>query len=688
MPEGIKPLSQNINNSYDTTETIESEIISEGNEKIEQELLPEQPSSERNLFSNSQKYEEPSPVTDEIYTDVSKTDLFDDDNEVPQKPAIKNSDLDLSNIDLDSIDDQVLGLNVSTKELQPIPTAPKKTAPWVVLIVDDEREIHSMTKMVIGSITYKDRPLELISAYSAKEARQVLESRNDIAIVLLDVVMETDDAGLRLAREIRDDLKNIYTRIILRTGQPGAAPEKRIILDYDINDYKAKTELTSQKFFTVIISSLRSYESVINVEENRKGLENIVSASIALLQKRTIASYSNEIIEQFKKIVKTAHDGIIFEKRRGKIHVIAASERWHEFIGETLPSKAEDIEGSDALFKGLTKNMMDIVIQTFNTKQNIFGDSFVSLSLNDNNNATDTAAYISLANQMDKTLFNLVNVFCSNLSTGYENIRLLDKNALLYNKLQRANSATVLALAKFAEFKDNDTGSHVIRVKKLTELITKQLHKDSAYSDQISELFLHQVGMAAILHDVGKIGTPNEILQKKGRLTPEERVIMEKHAQDGGKILSMSAELAGGVTYLSLGAEIAWGHHEWWNGEGYPKRLKGVEIPLSARIVAVVDVFDALVSIRPYKDAWPIEKAVKLIKDNSGKQFDPVIVDAFLRTLKEQSKAQRNEVGKSTQELYDEMKEQVENSSSFSPEEFNQFMESEAVDPKDKDFIN
>ncbi|MCP4394695.1 MAG: DUF3369 domain-containing protein [Alphaproteobacteria bacterium] len=604
---------------------------------------------------------------------------------------IKDKDLDVSDIDLGVIDDDALGLLGDDNELDDSNLASDGTntrsiLPWVVLIVDDEKEIHGMTKMVIGSISYSNRPLELLSAYSAKEAEEILRSRNDIAIVLLDVVMETDDAGLKLAKVIRDDLHNKYTRIILRTGQPGAAPEKQIILDYDINDYKAKTELTSQKFFTTIISSLRSYEGIMNVEQSRIGLESIVNASTCLLQKRTLESFSEEIISQFKSIIKNADEGIICEKRRDKIYVLAASERWEALIGNAYPYQSEAFDGPSSMFQGITKETASIINETFKTNKNIYHEDYASLLLK-NDNSINSVVYLSLSNEMDKINTNLSNVFCANIATGFENIRLLDKNALLYNKLQRANSATVLALAKFAEFKDNDTGSHVIRVKKLTELITKQLHSNSPYSSQISDLFLHQIGMAAILHDVGKIGTPNEILQKKGRLTPEERVVMEKHAEDGGKILSMSAELAGGFTYLSLGAEIAWGHHEWWSGGGYPRKLSGTEIPLSARIVAVVDVFDALVSVRPYKEAWPIEKAVKLITENAGKQFDPIIVKAFLKTLTEQSETQKSELGKTTQELYDEMKEQIEHDTSFSQEEFDEFMETDIISPETKEIV-
>ena len=147
---------------------------------------------------------------------------------------------------------------------------------WKVLIVDDEPEVHAVTKLALNDFSLNGKTLEFISAYSGEEAKAIFNTHSDIAVVLLDVVMETDDAGLKVAEYVRNELDNHFTRIILRTGQPGQAPEKDVIINYDINDYKSKTELTAQKLFTVIIAALRSYRDIIVIEENRRGLEKII----------------------------------------------------------------------------------------------------------------------------------------------------------------------------------------------------------------------------------------------------------------------------------------------------------------------------------------------------------------------------------------------------------------------------
>lgn len=144
---------------------------------------------------------------------------------------------------------------------------------WKVLIVDDEKEVHAVTRLALMDVLFEGAGLEFISAHSLAQAKEQIDQHPDLAIALLDVVMETDDAGLQVANYIRRDRENRSTRIILRTGQPGQAPERAVVMNYDINDYKAKTELTSQKLFTSVMSALRSYRDIMRVERQRQSLQ-------------------------------------------------------------------------------------------------------------------------------------------------------------------------------------------------------------------------------------------------------------------------------------------------------------------------------------------------------------------------------------------------------------------------------
>ncbi len=147
---------------------------------------------------------------------------------------------------------------------------PKDEERWKILVVDDERQVHEVTRLALKNFKFEDKPLEIISAYSGQEAQAILTQHPDTAVLLLDVVMETKYAGLDLVKHIRESLNNLFVRIILRTGQPGEAPEISIIKDYDINDYKTKTELTQQKLFSSLVTAIRAYRDIVTVEDARQ----------------------------------------------------------------------------------------------------------------------------------------------------------------------------------------------------------------------------------------------------------------------------------------------------------------------------------------------------------------------------------------------------------------------------------
>lgn len=201
------------------------------------------------------------------------------------------------------------------------------------------------------------------------------------------------------------------------------------------------------------------------------------------------------------------------------------------------------------------------------------------------------------------------------------NQRLEHKIFVRTRELEEAQLEILLRLARAAEFRDYDTGQHTQRVGQTTRLIAQQL--------SLSQNMVSLIGKAALLHDVGKIGISDKVLLKKGALTEEEREMMRAHTTIGADILAGSR-----FELLNLAQEIALSHHERWDGSGYPNRLKGEEIPLSGRIVAVANTFDALVHVRPYKVAWTIEEALEEIQQQRGHHFDPMVVDAFMQVQK------------------------------------------------------
>lgn len=192
---------------------------------------------------------------------------------------------------------------------------PAALGPWKVLIVDDEEQVHAVTRMVLADFRFRERGLTFLSARSAAEGRALLEQHPDIAVVFLDVVMESEHAGLDLAREIRGPLENQFVRIVLRTGQPGQAPEQRVIVDYDINDYKEKSELTANKLFVTMVTALRSYADIITIEKSRRALENIISASARLFQAPSMKQFLSGLLAQIEVLFEIGLDAVLVSAR-------------------------------------------------------------------------------------------------------------------------------------------------------------------------------------------------------------------------------------------------------------------------------------------------------------------------------------------------------------------------------------
>jgi response regulator RpfG family c-di-GMP phosphodiesterase len=196
--------------------------------------------------------------------------------------------------------------------------------------------------------------------------------------------------------------------------------------------------------------------------------------------------------------------------------------------------------------------------------------------------------------------------------------------------LQQTQDVAILSLASLAETRDNETGAHIMRTQRYVYVLANYLKNDSDYEEALTEENIQLIYKSAPLHDIGKVGIPDNILLKPGRLTDEEFKIMKRHPNYGRKALNSAGKILGKNSFLKFAEEIAFTHHEKWDGSGYPRSLKGAEIPVSGRLMAVADVYDALISKRVYKDAFSHEKAKAIILESSGTHFDPKVVDAFI----------------------------------------------------------
>jgi response regulator RpfG family c-di-GMP phosphodiesterase len=486
--------------------------------------------------------------------------------------------------------------------------AVRRNPPWRILIVDDDHEVHAITRVVLGDASFEKRPLRFLSAYSAKQARALLDEHRDIAVILLDVVMETDDAGLTLVRHIRETLGNRQVRIILRTGQPGQAPERAIIAAYDINDYKAKSELTAQKLFTATVAALRSYQHISLIERGRQGVEAVMEAADHLLEQPSRAAFLRALTERMADLLPIS----------GSVLLCAASPD-----GEPRVLSAASA-GDGPLDAPLPDEVMRDMRATLADGRSRWGDRHGVARLRSRSQAPHALCVLADAS-LPEVEQRLIELFCAKAGTGFDNLHLVER-------LQEAQIATVHALGKLAEYKDEVTGDHVKRLGRWATAIAHELRARDQFPDELDEEFCGMIGLASVLHDVGKVAIPDAILRKPGRLDPEEMRHMREHAAIGGAILR-DAGGEGPRNCLSMGAQIAESHHERFDGGGYPHGLSGDAIPLSGRIVAVADVFDALLHRRPYKKAWEMEEVLDLLRAESGRHFDPRVIDAFLAVL-------------------------------------------------------
>ncbi|MCU4675354.1 DUF3369 domain-containing protein [Catenovulum sp. 2E275] len=480
---------------------------------------------------------------------------------------------------------------------------------WKIIIVDDEEEVHAVTKLALSDFTFHNKGLEFISAYSGEEAKQTILAHQDAAVILLDVVMETDDAGLKVVDFIRNQANNHFVRVILRTGQPGQAPERQVIVNYDINDYKSKTELTAQKLFTVVMSSLRSYRDIMALEKNRAGLETIIQASANLFSNHSMESFIQGLLRQLTSIISCSDEAMYItslvaddETGDGQLVVVAGQG---EFSG---------LEGKH-LFDVIAQEQKLDFDQAIANKSIVYGHDYI-IAYCQSRSTRGALLYISnIAEALSETDKHLIELFTQNVQIAFDNV-------LLTQEIEDTQKEVVFRMSEAVECRSKETGNHVKRVAQYCRVLAEKLNLPNA---TIEELVL-----ASPLHDIGKIGISDKILHKPGKLTDEERNIMQKHAELGYKILQNSNK-----AIISAGAIISLDHHEKWDGTGYPNRKKAEDIHLYGRIVAIADVYDALRNERCYKKAWSVADTLEHIEEQSGKHFDPQLVDIMLTHINE-----------------------------------------------------
>jgi signal transduction histidine kinase/CheY-like chemotaxis protein len=386
--------------------------------------------------------------------------------------------------------DDVLHLIDDTESASPSTTSRK----WKIAVIDDDPAVHEGTRFALSDYSLNGQGLDILSAYSAAEGRELMRQHPDIAAVLLDVIMETDSAGLDLVEFIRNEIKNETVRIVLRTGQPGQAPERRVIVDYDINDYKAKTELTADKLFTSLTAALRSYQQLERMVQTRRGLEIIIDAASTLYDFKSMQRLAEGVLTQISSLLNVDCAGILVLRDGGQISddfaVLAGSGCYSRFIGHAGP-------------KSLDTDLRQMVEEAFRRRKHEFADQRTVLYIH-TGSGREVVVLLQAERPLSETDRALVEIFGSRLSIAFDNVilyqqlheantQLEDRVAqrtralMLANRrlsaqwlrLQRANGFKNEILGTVAHDLKNPLGVILGRTEMLTELISADASRES-----------------------------------------------------------------------------------------------------------------------------------------------------------------------------------------------------------------
>lgn len=492
------------------------------------------------------------------------------------------------------------------------------TAPagrWKVLVVDSDDAVQSRAREGLASLVVDGRGVALFSARTIRSAEAAVREHPDLAVLMLDASGFAHDDVLGLVGEARRATSGLV-RLVLWSDSPPRAAERAMIESFGADAGLAKVGLDVDGLHLGALRALRVHAELSSRESSRRAMARVMVATGGLFELKSSHRFFFNCLLQLNSLLETSHDSLLCVRGDEDIDtdtiIIRAGTGRFATLTDAPLDRLDDADLSAAVREALKRGK----VQT---------DRLLAVSLYSRASVT-AVAVIEVSRAFSALDMQMLEIFRTKASTVFSSF-------VLANDLNTIQRASVQALAHVAEYKDNGSPGHLQRVERLSTEVARELYRRGAFADDIDHVMIERIGLASMLHDVGMICVPDEIIRRPQPLSAEEHAIIRRHTETGGQILSRAASALRDRSLLSVAADIARTHHERFDGSGYPAALSGSDIPLSGRIVAVVDVFDALVTDRAYRKAMPTSKAAEWVREQAGRQFDPVVTDAFLAVI-------------------------------------------------------
>ena len=502
------------------------------------------------------------------------------------------------------------------------------------LLVDDDERLTFVLSAHLRTNGY-----EVATAANGQEALDLAESFQPDVIVM-DIGMPVMD-GIEATRRLKQDPATEHIPVIMLTARSRtedlvigleAGAQEYVVKPFEVAELLARIRTMMRLAATRRELDQANDHLANQVASKTRQLELLYDYARSLNEAASFPAIYELVVTSVQKLTGSQRISLMLKEDDGKhLRCVQAVGIDPEIVGKIRVKAVDGIAGQ-VFTSGKT-----FVARAYGeyaeseAHKRYATQSFLSTPLVSTSLVTqdETLGVLNVTDREDGQPFSQDEIDC--IRSIADSAAIAIRNVQQRQRLRESVKVLLLTVGRLAEYRDEETGDHLERVANYARILAEELRRSSGLAESITPEFVEDIHLAAPLHDIGKVGIPDEILTKPGKLTDEEFQIMKTHTDIGRRTLEFALSGTGPSPMLQMCVDIAYGHHEKYNGTGYPRRITGEEIPLSARIIALVDAYDAMTSHRRYSRARSHEEAVEIAREESGKHFDPHIVEAFLR---------------------------------------------------------